>query len=319
MIDAQMVEIARHFLIERVIAERGIKLRGKIERVGPCPVCAAGRDRFAVNVRKQLWNCRICGEGGSDAISLVQFLDGCDFASAVAILGGMPDRTIAAAPKTKKIVAERHRGGGDQLWNSTWKEAGPPHETPVDFHLARRRLILPPDSGDCLRFHPRCVFGKNAAGITYAPCMVALVRNVITNQPQAIHRTALDQEGHKVEIGGRDRMALGPIASGAVKLTADEDVTIALGIGEGIETALSLQRIPEWAGSPVWSVLNANGVASFPLLAEVETLAVAVDHDVAGEKAALAVAERWRGAGREVLLFEAVVPGNDMNDALAHE
>ena len=87
MIDAQMVEIARHFLIERVIAERGIKLRGKIERVGPCPVCAAGRDRFAVNVRKQLWNCRICGEGGSDAISLVRFLDGCDFASAVGDLG----------------------------------------------------------------------------------------------------------------------------------------------------------------------------------------------------------------------------------------
>ena len=38
-------EIARHSPIERVIGERGVKLSGKIERVGPCPICG-GRDRF---------------------------------------------------------------------------------------------------------------------------------------------------------------------------------------------------------------------------------------------------------------------------------
>jgi len=149
--------------------------------------------------------------------------------------------------------------------------------------------------------------------------MVALVRSVATNEPQAIHRTALDMSGAKVAIGGRDRMTLGPIGGGAVKFTADADVTIAVGIGEGLETALSLARIPEWEGSPVWSVLNDKGVTDFPVLAGIETLVVAVDHDDAGEKAALAVAGRWRAAEREVLLFEAVNPDDDLNDVIGDE
>jgi hypothetical protein len=149
--------------------------------------------------------------------------------------------------------------------------------------------------------------------------MVALVRNIVSNEPQAVHRTALDLSGNKVTIGGRDRMALGPIGGGAVKLTADENVTIAIGIGEGIESTLSLARIPEWQSSPVWSLLNDKGVANFPLLAGIETLVVAVDHDDAGEKAALAVARRWRAAAREVLLFEAVQPDSDLNDVIGDE
>ena len=47
---------------------RGIKLRGKVERVGPCPNCG-GHDRFAINIRKQVWNCRGCHKGG-DRIAL---------------------------------------------------------------------------------------------------------------------------------------------------------------------------------------------------------------------------------------------------------
>jgi hypothetical protein len=45
-------------------------------------------------------------------------------------------------------------------------------------------------------------------------------------------------------------MSLGPIVGGAIKLTADEDVTSGLGVGEGIETTLSLRHLPEWQGSP---------------------------------------------------------------------
>jgi hypothetical protein len=47
-------------------------MRGKIERAGPCPVCG-GRDRFSVNVRKQVFNCRGCQIGG-DVIKLTQLL-----------------------------------------------------------------------------------------------------------------------------------------------------------------------------------------------------------------------------------------------------
>jgi hypothetical protein len=313
-------EIARHVPIERVVGERGIKLRGTIERIGPCPICG-GRDRFSINIRKRVFYCRQCDVGG-DVIALAMFLDGCDFAEACKILAGatpLAPGDESAKSRPKKITGHAHGGADDQPWRRIWKDAGLPQGTPVEHYLARRHLTLPPH-GDCLRFHPRCPFGKDNAGRPiYTPAMVALVRNIVTNEPQAIHRTALDMSGRKVTIGDRDRMALGPIGGGAVKLSADADVTIAVGIGEGVESTLSLARIPEWAGSPVWSLLNDNGVANFPVLAGIETLVVAVDHDDAGENAALAVAERWRAAAREVLLFEAIKPDNDLNDVIGDE
>jgi hypothetical protein len=44
MITARTMSLAHAVPIDRVINERGISLRGKVERVGPCPICG-GRDR----------------------------------------------------------------------------------------------------------------------------------------------------------------------------------------------------------------------------------------------------------------------------------
>jgi putative DNA primase/helicase len=283
----------------------------------PCPVPSHGKRRGDRNPSLQISD----GEGAL----LVTCHAGCDRLDVIAVLRrrGLLGGVAAAPPSASNRTAElKGRRGADdqQVWRPIWKAAQHPLGTPVDLYIARRHLILPSDPGDCLRFHPHCPFGKNDDGRTICtPCMVALVRNIITNKPQAIHRTALDQDGRKVTVGGYDRMALGRIGGGAVKLTADENVTIAIGIGEGIESALSLQRTPEWAGSPVWSLLNDSGVANFPMLDAIETLVVAVDHDDAGEKAARAVAERWCAAARQVLLFEPVAPGDDMNDVIADE
>ena len=64
--------------------------------------------------------------------------------------------------------------------------------------------------------------------------MVALVRDIITNEPSAIHRTALTIDGRKLD---RPKL-LGPSAGGAIKLSSDY-VTNELTIAEGIETTLS--------------------------------------------------------------------------------
>ena len=190
-----------------------------------------------------------------------------------------------------------------------WREAREPAGSPVARYLARRGLDLVDDATEVLRFHPFCPF---AGGRT--PAMVALVRNIVTNQPQAIHRTALNHEGQKVKVDGKDRLALGSIRVGAVKLTADEEVATCLGIGEGIETTLSLRRLPEFGASPVWSVLNAGGITSFPVLAGIECLWIAVDNDPAGRGASELCADRWRRAGREVLLVHPTGDGADLND-----
>jgi putative DNA primase/helicase len=105
----EWIERARNVPIEHVIDARGIKLRGKIERVGPCPVCG-GEDRFGVNTQKQLFNCRVCAVGG-DVISLVQFLDGVSFLDAVTTLTGEAPKTNGkgrTSSEARKVVAAEY-------------------------------------------------------------------------------------------------------------------------------------------------------------------------------------------------------------------
>jgi Toprim domain len=222
---------------------------------------------------------------------------------AIYCFSGCDSRDVRAALRRRGLLPPETPWKGPL---GIWDEAVDAHGTPVERYLRRRGLALP-RGAEALRFHPACPF----AGTT-TPAMVALVRNIEADESQAIHRTALDLSGDKIAIDGKDRMALGPISGGAIKLTVDENVTVALGIAEGIETALSLQRLPEWQGSPVWALIFAGGIRKFPLLSGIETLAVAADHDTAGERATVELAERWQE--REVLIFEARADGADLND-----
>lgn len=164
-------------------------------------------------------------------------------------------------------------------------------------------------AGEAIRFHPACPF----AG-AYTPAMVALVRDVVTNAPKAIHRTALDANGCKAWIEGHDRLSLGPVGGGAVKLTPNENVTFCLGIGEGIESTLSMRLAPEFGASPIWPLLSAGQVERFPVLPGNKVLWIAVDRDQAGERTASIAAERWRQAGREIFLIRPRAAGDDLND-----
>jgi hypothetical protein len=94
---------ARSVPIENEIYRRGIPLRGTVEREGPCPKCG-GTDRFAINIEKQVWNCRGCDKGG-DVIGLVEHLDGCDFIDACATLNGEPPPKPNGKNQLKQIVA----------------------------------------------------------------------------------------------------------------------------------------------------------------------------------------------------------------------
>ena len=99
---------ARSVRIEDECSRRGIVFNGqagKTERCGPCPKCG-GDDRFAVNTKKQVFNCRGCSARG-DVIAFVQFLDHSDFARAVEALTGEPPPKRVA--KLTKRVAKLTR------------------------------------------------------------------------------------------------------------------------------------------------------------------------------------------------------------------
>ena len=194
-----------------------------------------------------------------------------------------------------------------------WGEAVDPRGTAVELYLAGRALALTDEiAGEVIRYHPACPFTKGHR----TPAMVALVRDLLTDEPKAIHRTALTLDGRKAEVSGVSRLAYGPLAGAAVKLTPDEAVTTYLGLGEGIETTLSMRLLPEFGASPVWSLTTAGGIAAFPVLAGIEALWIAVDHDPAGLKAAETCAERWQDAGREVFLVKPKAARSDLNDVV---
>jgi Protein of unknown function (DUF3631)/CHC2 zinc finger len=101
---------ARTVPIERETDRRGIKLRGGIERVGPCPKCG-GEDRFAINTKKGVWNCRGCGVGG-DVVKLVEHLDEVDFITACTTLTDEPPPNANGRDRIgelKKTVAAEFR------------------------------------------------------------------------------------------------------------------------------------------------------------------------------------------------------------------
>jgi putative DNA primase/helicase len=105
------IERARRVPIEAEITRRGIKLNGGgAERAGPCPKCG-GADRFSINVKKQVFNCRGCKAGG-DVIDLVQHLDGCDFLTACARLTSEPppQKSISKDQKAepRKVLADSY-------------------------------------------------------------------------------------------------------------------------------------------------------------------------------------------------------------------
>jgi putative DNA primase/helicase len=145
--------------------------------------------------------------------------------------------------------------------------------------------------------------------------MVCLVRSIATNEPQAIHRTALTPEGRAIKRSGKTfRMSLGPVSDGAVKIDPDETVTMGLCIGEGVETCLAGRQM---GLRPVWSAINKAGIAGFPVLPGIEGLHILRENDanLASPKTAEDCASRWRGAGREVIIADPA-SGCDLNDEL---
>jgi phage/plasmid primase-like uncharacterized protein len=128
MIASSALERARSIPIEDEVSRRGVKLRGTVERAGPCPRCG-GRDRFGVNVRKQVFNCRQCGAKGN-VISLVKWLDDCTFAEAIETLAGesterpqiKPQERVADPDKYERQQAAKARW----LWRQRCPIAGSP-------------------------------------------------------------------------------------------------------------------------------------------------------------------------------------------------
>jgi phage/plasmid primase-like uncharacterized protein len=319
---------ARSIGADDVLRERGIleKLKGRNGRLaGPCPNCG-GTDRFGVDLWKgngALFNCRRCGIGGGDAISLVMFLDQCDFLRAVeTLVGSPPDRgeTDEERRARERRVVERRRElelsmrerrvreatelrekvlSCDKFWN----HAVPLTPEAMAYFVGRGILLDDVPNQGGLRFLPRCPFEVK-------PCVIGRLTHVVSGTPGGLWRRPITGEKPKT---------FGPLKGHCIRLWPDEDVTEGLVIGEGVETVLAAatkQTHRNTLLQPAWACGCGDNLRNFPVLRGIEHLTILADNDDsgAGQAAARACAERWAAAGRQVEVLTPDSVGEDFND-----
>ncbi len=125
-----------------------------------------------------------------------------------------------------------------------WCEAVPATGTPAETYLASRGLALPDYHPDdtALRFHPAA--WRNSANGPPGPALVALMTSPEGNGPAGAHLTDLRPDGAGKAAGPSAKVMLGTV--GVVRLVPAYEVSLGLGLAEGIETALATMQRTGW-------------------------------------------------------------------------
>jgi hypothetical protein len=250
------------------------------------------------------YHCFGCGAHGNQ-LDWLMTIEGMDQDDAIELLKNWDGPLVERIFKHDK--AELNRNHALRLWGAATSITG----TLAARYLSETRGIdltaLPADIDAVLRFHPRCPFAE-----THHPCLVALRRDTVTDEPTGIHRIALTSDARKI-----DRHMLG--RAGAVKLWPAGSQLV---IGEGLETVLAAAtRIPyeDVPLQPAWALLSSGLLERFPVIPGVEQLILLVDHDDAGIAAANACTNRWTRAQRVVVRLMPDDAGADFNDLVMPE
>jgi hypothetical protein len=290
---SEWINRARRVKVREELERRGLWLRKMNGDSGvPCPACA-GRDRFAVNEKRNVWFCRASQKGG-DAIALAEYLDGCDFLTAVETVSGeQRPRGRGEAPEERetretrqrerlaKMRAEQERADAQAVnWRETerarchalWRRAAPIFGTPVEAYLQRRGCVAA--EGARLRFLADAPYWHQGAVIARAPAMIGAMVGP-DGKFAGVHQTFLDlaQPKGKAEIFDPQtgealdaKKTRGSWKGATVPLVRCEAAR-RLFLGEGIETTLSALtalravRSPLLDGAEFHSACNLGNIA----------------------------------------------------------
>lgn len=315
--------------IARMLAERidalapellpGGRRDGHEWRCGSVAGEAGGSMAVRLNgARAGVWGDFAAGAKG-DALDLVAAVVGTDMPGALrwsrqwlGLDAGAPDPIPVRAPPPKAVAQPDIDPGA---WRRAWDPARPIATTPASTYLAGRGVRFHDPAGEVLQFYDRCArTNPEAPGeIERLPALLALLRDVATGEPTGVQRTFLRADGGDRLRDKGARRITGRRDGSVVMLTPFEDVTLGIGLCEGVETGLAILATG-WA--PVWAVTSSGNLARLPVLPGIECATIFADADEAGHKAATACAERWRAAGRDVVIAAPPVAGSDWNDTL---
>jgi hypothetical protein len=265
----------------------------------PCPVCQPERRKGQ--------NALTVADGRNGRLLLHCKKNDCAYLDILAEVGlrtgdnTAPDAaTVAKREFEAKAETEKRASKAKRLWQETRPIAGTLAET----YLRARGIAcdLPP----VLRFHPAAWHWPTARSY---PAIVAAVQGAGL---LGVHRTYLRADGTGKAKIDPNRMMLGAVSGGAVRLY---DGPSRLVVAEGIENGLSLLCGLLDTPATVWAGLSTSGLRGLNLPAQPGRLTIAVDGDVPGRAAGHALAERAHALGWQVSILD---PGTgiDFNDIL---
>lgn len=326
-INADHLDCARAVATAQVLWERGIvkTLKGRGGKMaGPCPNCG-GKDRFGVNLKRGLWNCRHCATGGGDAISLIKFLDGVDFRRAVETLAGpLPDGITETGDERRArerlAIDRRERSECERIARAAleaaeqrqqhkkaaflWSQRLPISGTIAETYLRMRGIVCPLPA--TLGYLPPRKRGHHPAMIAAIALPPGEIEPGVLGAPQnvaAVHLTLLRaDDGGKADVEP-NKIVVGSPGDWPIVLAPPNDL-LGLAITEGIEDALTTHQA---TGLGAWA---AGSAGRLPRLANaipgyIEAATIYAHPDPAGRDGAIGLAERLDQRGIEVLMESA--------------
>ncbi len=255
----------------------GIAAERLQNRHGPCPMCG-GKDRFRFDDKggDGTFYCNVCNAG--DGFKLVGLANGWDCSRAFREVAEFLD-----VPKGKPDTQRRDR----RSWlRQMMRECVDP--APVAEYLHSRGLSVVPD---CLRYHPNLEYTVDGQPAGNVPAMLAVV-NGADGSAQGINRTYL------ADVTTRKKLTppVSTYTGGAIRLMPAGD---AIGIAEGIETAIAVHEMSLAKGKPLpmWAAGNTSLLGQFQPPKEIRRVEIFADHDTnfAGHAAAYKLAHRLSG------------------------
>ena len=228
----------------------------------PCPKCG-GKDRFRYTDYKGHGNyfCSVCGPG--DGVMLAMALTGMGFADLAKRIEKMSEH-VERKPKVKPDYKRRLNA---ILKESTYIQG------PVQDYLLRRGFVR----WHNLRMHPRLAYYEGRELIAHFPAMLGIVMDLSTGRKHTFHVTYVDN-GQKADVPSPKKIlpCEENIAGCVVAPLGIPDQAKEIGVAEGIESAMSAQRL---TGIPTVASISAIGMERLRLPKSVETVHVFGDND----------------------------------------
>lgn len=206
--------------------------------------------------------------------------------------------------KTAKVTTEI-----SQIALNIWHESLPLKDTVAEKYLNFRGIYNEIWS-QSLRYHPSLYHSPTK--LKY-PAMVAKITSWSSYELTGVHRTYLNNNGHKADMP-INKMMLGQVSGGAVKLSTIMTEPIIL--AEGIETAMSVLLA---CGLPTWTTLSTSGLINIDLPPPPMKIMIAMYNDDPGQRTAKILTHRLLPQGYKVKIAKSFKENADFNDLLLEE